>query len=185
MEIIPSDLVKWFSVALKSKAGEKIGSEISEAVNNEAIALWEKVRPWFIKDDPDLVAAFEEKPEESAPKGALEWKVNGLLEDDETFRSAVIESMKAIEKAKEASLGEGDRIKIVGDHNIVLNANSAPRYVTGIPMSSSSLTLDLIVSVSTHCPFTLAFFTKERRSMIEPMECFLSFPEDSRRWYSR
>ncbi|MFZ2898649.1 MAG: hypothetical protein WA004_08510 [Saprospiraceae bacterium] len=120
MEINPSDLVKWFTVALKSKAGEKIGSEISEAVNNEAMALWGKVRPWFIKDDPKLVSAFEQKPEEPAPKGTLEWKVNGLLEDDETFRNTVIESMKAIEKAKEASQNQGDRIQITGDHNIVV-----------------------------------------------------------------
>ncbi|MBK7408741.1 MAG: hypothetical protein IPJ40_12175 [Saprospirales bacterium] len=120
MEINPADLVKWSSVALKSKAGEKIGSEISEAVNNEASGAFGKSASLvYCKDDPKLVSAFEEKPEESAPKGAFgmgEW----LLEEDETFRNAVIESMKAIEKAKEASHGQGDQIKITGDHNIVL-----------------------------------------------------------------
>jgi len=96
---------------LKGKAAKTIGSEISEAFNNEGLALWEKIKPIFIKEDKDFVTDLEKQPDDRDIQGMFNYKLKKLLESNNALKA----NLEAIIKKADDN---GDKIKVQGSKNI-------------------------------------------------------------------
>lgn len=42
-----------FTAVFKNRGLSKVRSEFSEAFANEVLLIWDKFKPWFIREDPE------------------------------------------------------------------------------------------------------------------------------------
>lgn len=97
---------------LKSKTIAQIGKDIGEATDTELGLLWEKVKPWFIKEYE------EEKPlddtfENEDVKGVVK---KGLKTSDGDTKSAIEDLLKKLEERQPTARNTAH---VKGDNNIV------------------------------------------------------------------
>ena len=85
----------------KSKIVEHAKQELVETFDKEVKGLWSWIKPIFQKKEEEkLVSKVETAPLEEKTQAVLEWKLEELLEEDETFKAELeekVEKLKAIE----------------------------------------------------------------------------------------
>jgi len=106
-----------FAGLKNNKAGKIIVKDLSEAFNNEILAFWEKLKPWFIKDDPDLVTNLEGDPESPKLQAVAEYKMEGMAKKEEEVKSFIQDFLKRVEEETKKPENSG-ALTIIGDHNI-------------------------------------------------------------------
>lgn len=60
--ILSKKVISFLLPFLKSKAAKKVNNDISEAFNNEALSMWDTIKPLFIKEE--IIKEIEENPYE-------------------------------------------------------------------------------------------------------------------------
>lgn len=98
---------------LKSKSSKKIGGEISDAFNNEAIAIWDKIKFIFIKEDKEILEDLEKNPEDLDIQGAFKYKLKKLITENAELKSELekLISKKEI-KPKDISVENSKNVNI-------------------------------------------------------------------------
>ncbi|MEM7102473.1 MAG: hypothetical protein AAF502_05010 [Bacteroidota bacterium] len=85
----------------KSKIAEHAKKELVETFDKEVKGLWSWIKPIFqMKAEEKLVSKVESAPLEEKTLAVLEWKIEELLEEDDSFKSELeekVEKLKAIE----------------------------------------------------------------------------------------
>lgn len=108
---------------LKGEAAKKIGKEVKEAVNNEAIILWNKVKSVFIEkiQDPEIIKMLEANPSDAETHGVIKHELKKELQSNESLKNELIELVKKAEAAQPMHAQTGS-VHVEGDYNdVVLN----------------------------------------------------------------
>lgn len=101
---------------LKSKAAKKVGSDFSEAFNNEALLLWKKVKPLFIYEDKNVAEELEEKPDDEMVQNGFQYQFSKKLDEKPELKLEFEDFLKAIQSTEGKSIvnqthyGSGDNI---------------------------------------------------------------------------
>jgi len=115
-----------FGFFKKNKGVQEIKSDFNEAITNEILIFWQKVRPAFIKEDETLVKQIEEDPANETLQGGMKYQLSKKMEDEE-FAQEVSKLLSKINEIKETEGG--------GTTNIGIQANEVKmegKYVGGI-----------------------------------------------------
>lgn len=77
--------------AFKTKAGKIIKDDFSDAINNEVIAFWKKVRPIFIKDEEgeELAQKLESGTIIENEKDFLQYKLDFKAKNNEELSNEI------------------------------------------------------------------------------------------------
>ncbi len=100
---------------LKNKVFQQIGNDFSEALTNEGLALWQKIKPVFIQEDEKkALLQLEEKPADSQAQEEFQFFLVNKLRQEPSLKQE-IETLLANSKALQASqvnmqhFGHGDQ----------------------------------------------------------------------------
>jgi len=97
---------------LKSRAAKKIVKDVSEAANNEAIILWGKIKPLFIKED--IIAEIEKEPENEIYQKGFEYSLLKKLETDKNLEAELtallIQQSNQPQSISQINTGGGDNV---------------------------------------------------------------------------
>ncbi|MCB9353551.1 MAG: 5'-methylthioadenosine/S-adenosylhomocysteine nucleosidase [Lewinellaceae bacterium] len=95
-------------------AFQEVGKDFTDAINGDIRAIWEKVKPFFIKDD--AFEALRQDPEDSAAQGVLEMKLRRVLEQDADLLKSVVDLVYA---AKQTQHSGGAGMETLDSKNVV------------------------------------------------------------------
>lgn len=104
----------------KNKATKKITSDIMDPISDRTIALWEKIKPEFIKSNKDLAERIEANPDDQKNQLDLKHKLQEKLADAE-FKSMITEELNKIqllEKNKSSNILNIHELNSSGDNAI-------------------------------------------------------------------
>lgn len=89
--------LKMFSFVHDNKAFKNIRKELNEAFSNEVLLLWDKVKGWFIKKDPniaEILKKYEEKPEDADARAEVKAELRRLDAQDLSALAQDLERMQ-------------------------------------------------------------------------------------------
>jgi hypothetical protein len=106
----------------KSKVTETVTTDFKEALNNDLIELWKKIKPIFIVEDKKLVEKIENNPDDDIAQAGLKYKLYQKLEDTEfkEMVSGIIEKIQKLEKENNSKIVKNNKINNKGSHNIII-----------------------------------------------------------------
>ncbi|MBK8656757.1 MAG: hypothetical protein IPN20_23235 [Haliscomenobacter sp.] len=94
-----------FDFFRKNKGIETIASDFNEAIGNEILLFWKKVKPIFIKEDKELIEKIEENPNDETLQGGLKYQISKKLSDD-VFKKDLENFLKSLEKVQGETGGD-------------------------------------------------------------------------------
>jgi len=98
---------------INSKAAKKIAGDLSEAANNTAIDIWDKIKPILIEEDEELLEDIKQNPEDEDYKVELELKIKRILKKNEELKAEI---EKILNESKEGKVQE---LLIINSKNVV------------------------------------------------------------------
>jgi len=114
-ELIVKKVLTTILPFLKSRSVKTIGNDISNAINNEVLIMWNNIKHVFIKEE--FVAQLEDDPKNNIAKGGLEYKLSSKLNEDGNFKQSILNSLENIQKLSTQNLG--DNISHTGSGDII------------------------------------------------------------------
>jgi hypothetical protein len=106
----------------KSKVTEAVTTDFKDALNNDLIALWKKIKPIFIVEDKRLVDKIEKNPDDEVAQAGLKYKLAEKLEETE-FHSMVtemVDKIKKLEAEGKPKVVKNNKIDNKGSNNIII-----------------------------------------------------------------
>ena len=106
----------------KSKVIKSVKTDFNDAISNDLIALWKKIKPIFIVEDNKLVEKIENNPDDEVAQAGLKYKLSEKLEDTQfkTMVSELIENIKKLETENKPKMVKKNKIANKGDNNTII-----------------------------------------------------------------
>lgn len=106
----------------KSKVTETVTSDFKDAINNDLVLLWNKIKPIFIVEDKKLVDKIENNPEDEVAQAGLKYKLSEKLEDSQfkEMVSELIEKIQKLESENKSKVMKENKVTVKGSHNITI-----------------------------------------------------------------
>ncbi len=100
-----------------SKAGKVIIGDFQDGIQNEIIGFWERIKPKFLREDPEIVKDIEAEPEDEDNQAAFKRRIKKMVAKDGELSSNMNDFLQEIVKKAE-DLNDASISHIVGNHNI-------------------------------------------------------------------
>jgi hypothetical protein len=120
----------FFIPVLKSKAVQKMSADFSEAINNEILILWNKVKPLLIEEIADETNSFEESPEDKELQADIYAELKKMIKKDELLQNEIVALSQKVAQENPAFSKQnilnftGDfNIGVIDSNNVVINSN--------------------------------------------------------------
>ena len=116
----------------KSKVTDTVTSDFKDALNNDLISLWKKIKPVFIVDDKKLVEKIEKNPDDELAQADLKYKLSEKLEDTQ-FKMMIdelIEKIQKLENDTKPKEKKNNNVAIKGSHNITITDSNVSGGIT-------------------------------------------------------
>ena len=116
----------------KSKVTDTVTTDLKDALNNDLIALWKKIKPIFIVEDKKLVDKIENNPDDEVAQAGLKYRLSEKLEDSE-FKSMVndlIEKIQKLENENKPKVLKKNKVTVKGNHNITITDSNVSGGIT-------------------------------------------------------
>lgn len=133
MNLLSKTFTYIISALTQNKVMTKVKGEFSEALNNELLALWNKVKPIFIKEDPLLVDNIEKDPENEIAQGGLKYQLSKHI-NDQDFISLIAPQLERIESElkKEKKEIKINKVNVSGTENITIVDSTISGNITKV-----------------------------------------------------
>ncbi|OQY05248.1 MAG: hypothetical protein B6I20_01610 [Bacteroidetes bacterium 4572_117] len=128
----------------KSKARKHIKNDFSEAINNEILDVWGKIRPIFIEEIEDETIKFENITEDTDANEAIQYELRKLLKKNDGVQKTVNELIKKTKKINPGITKE-NTVTVTGNDNTIF------QYIKGLNINiSGNRTINHHEEKSTH-----------------------------------